>query len=127
MPTQPQLLLLQKTMVITEGIGRALAPELNMWALAQPLIEDWAVRNLSPPARAYDALQKGSETLRRLPELAQKVEGIIDETAASGFRLHADTVDDLARRRAQSGGRTMLWLWALSALALLVALIALIA
>ena len=39
METQPQLLLLQKTMVMAEGVGRALDPDLNMWAAAQPLIE----------------------------------------------------------------------------------------
>jgi ubiquinone biosynthesis protein len=126
MPTQPQLLLLQKTMVLTEGIGRALAPDLNMWALAQPLIEDWALRHLSPPARARDAAESGLETLRRLPDLANKLEGIIEETSASGFRLHADTVDDLARRQSDARARANRWLWPLVGVALLLALIALL-
>tara|TARA_Y100001934_G_scaffold232849_1_gene281939 strand:+ start:24742 stop:26298 length:1557 start_codon:yes stop_codon:yes gene_type:complete len=124
MPTQPQLLLLQKTMVLTEGIGRALAPQLNMWALSQPLIEDWALRNLSAPARALDAAERSVEILRQLPELAAKVEDIIDETAASGFRLHADTLDDLARRQVESRARAVRWLWPATGLALLLALIA---
>ncbi len=51
METQPQLLLLQKTMVVAEGVGRALNPELNMWQLAQPLIEDWIAENLGPQAQ----------------------------------------------------------------------------
>ena len=42
METQPQLLLLQKTMMVTEGVGRMLNPNLNMWELARPLIEQWA-------------------------------------------------------------------------------------
>jgi ubiquinone biosynthesis protein len=120
------LLLLQKTMVLTEGIGRALAPDLNMWALAQPLIEDWALRHLSPPARARDAAESGLETLRRLPDLANKLEGIIEETSASGFRLHADTVDDLARRQSDARARANRWLWPLVGVALLLALIALL-
>lgn len=124
MPTQPQLLLLQKTMVLTEGIGRTLAPDLNMWALSQPLIEDWAMRNLSPPARMRDAAERGVETLRRLPELANKVEDIIEETAASGFRLHSDTVDDLARRQSEARARATRWLWPIAGLALLLSLIA---
>ena len=45
METQPQLLLLQKTMVVAEGVGRALNPDLNMWQLAQPLIESWIADN----------------------------------------------------------------------------------
>ena len=44
METQPQLLLLQKTMVVAEGVGRALNPNINMWQLAQPLIEAWMAR-----------------------------------------------------------------------------------
>ncbi|MBC6441043.1 MAG: hypothetical protein GDA49_11680 [Rhodospirillales bacterium] len=68
----------------------------------------------------------GAATLRRLPELAQKVEDITDETSASGFRLHTDTVDDLARRLAEIGSRATTALWAAAWLALLVAAIALI-
>ena len=127
MPTQPRLLLLQKTMVVAEGVGRALAPEVNMWALARPLIEDWAGSNLSPPARAADAARRGVSTLRRLPDLARKIEGLVDETSASGFRLHADTVDDLARRRAAGRSTTSVWLWGLAGSALLAALLALVA
>ena len=41
MEPQPQLVLLQKTMVVAEGVGRALNPNVNMWQLAQPLVEDW--------------------------------------------------------------------------------------
>ncbi|MCY3828426.1 MAG: 2-polyprenylphenol 6-hydroxylase, partial [Rhodospirillaceae bacterium] len=41
METQPQLLLLQKTMLVTEGVGRTLNPDINMWTLARPLIEAW--------------------------------------------------------------------------------------
>ena len=41
METQPQLLLLQKTMLLAEGVGRSLNPELNIWSLSRPLIETW--------------------------------------------------------------------------------------
>src|SRR5690606_2811906 len=41
METQPQLLLLQKTMLVAEGVGRRLAPQVNMWSLTQPLVESW--------------------------------------------------------------------------------------
>ena len=50
---QPQLLLLQKNMLIAEGVSRQLNPRLNIWTLAQPLIEEWMVENRGPPgARA---------------------------------------------------------------------------
>jgi len=59
MKTQPQLLLLQKTMLMAEGLSRHLAPDENMWVLSQPLIEDWAREHLSPAARVRDAVKGG--------------------------------------------------------------------
>ncbi len=51
MEVQPQLLLLQKTTIVVEGIGRMLNPDLNMWQLAEPWIKKWAVKNISPEAK----------------------------------------------------------------------------
>lgn len=58
METQPQLLLLQKTMVVVEGIGRSLDPEINMWQLAEPWIKKWAAKNLSPEAKILRVIKK---------------------------------------------------------------------
>ena len=55
METQPQLLLLQKTLLMAEGMCRRLSPEENMWVLAKPQIERWARENLGPEARLRDA------------------------------------------------------------------------
>jgi len=60
METQPQLLLLQKTMVVIEGLARELAPEANIWEMARPLVAAWVARNMGPTAR----LQHGAEELR---------------------------------------------------------------
>lgn len=57
METQPQLLLLQKTTIIVEGIGRMLNPELNMWKLAEPWIKKWAAKNISPEAKVLRILK----------------------------------------------------------------------
>lgn len=51
MEVQPQLLLLQKTIVMVEGVGQQLDPEINMWQLAEPWIKKWAAKNLSPEAK----------------------------------------------------------------------------
>lgn len=67
METQPQLLLLQKTMVVAEGVGRSLNPDVNMWQVAQPLIENWILVNLGPQGRLRDALRWGGVAIRRLP------------------------------------------------------------
>ncbi|MGB0749534.1 MAG: 2-polyprenylphenol 6-hydroxylase [Magnetospiraceae bacterium] len=74
METQPQLLLLQKTMLVAEGTGRSLNPNINMWFLAQPLIEDWIKQNLGPQARARDAASDLGAVLERLPRTLSNVE-----------------------------------------------------
>lgn len=51
MSTQPQLILLQKSMVILEGIGKSLDDDINMWKLAEPWIKKWAAKNISPEAK----------------------------------------------------------------------------
>ena len=52
MEQQPQLVLLQKTMAVSEGVGRVLNPNVNIWQLAQPLVEGWIRANLGPEAQA---------------------------------------------------------------------------
>lgn len=56
MPTQPQLLLLQKTTMLVEGVGASLDPNVNMWKLAEPWIKDWAKSNLGFDAKIRDSV-----------------------------------------------------------------------
>ena len=69
METQPQLLLLQKTMVLVEGVGRRLDPEVNIWTLAQPLIEGWMRDNRGPEAQLRQRLETVADMIDRLPRL----------------------------------------------------------
>ncbi len=72
MPVQPQLLLLQKTMVVLEGVGREINPNLNMWLLAEPLIREWMIDNLGPVGKvrsAREQFSKVSGSVAILPEL----------------------------------------------------------
>jgi len=78
METQPQLLLLQKTMVVAEGVGRYLNPDVNMWQLAQPMVEDWMRRNLSPQAEIQRTVVEGLEAARRLPQLLRRTERLVE-------------------------------------------------
>ena len=78
MRTQPQLLLLQKTMVVAEGVGRLLNAKVNMWQLAQPLVEDWIAANLGPRARLEQVVADGFETAGRLPALVRRLEDALD-------------------------------------------------
>ena len=78
METQPQLLLLQKTMLVTEGVGRRLNPRVNMWSMARPLIESWMREHRGPEARVREAIRHAFETFERLPQLVSR----LDETVA---------------------------------------------
>ena len=69
MPVQTQLLLLQKTMLMAEGMGTKLNPKVNIWELAQPLIEEWMQSHFGPRATAGRALEDLAQGLRRLPRL----------------------------------------------------------
>ncbi|MEE8392997.1 MAG: 2-polyprenylphenol 6-hydroxylase [Rhodospirillales bacterium] len=122
MEAQPQLLLLQKTMLVSEGTGRRLAPEANMWLLARPLIEDWVGENLGPDARLRDGAIEMASFMKRLPKTLENLEKGAAMLAEGGVRLHPGTIRDL---QASSARRVSMpsWLAAVLALALIVALI----
>src|SRR5205085_2380918 len=61
MKTRPELLLLQKTMVVVEGVARALDPNLDMWATAEPVVREWVERHLGPVGRLEDAAAGAGE------------------------------------------------------------------
>jgi ubiquinone biosynthesis protein len=77
-------------MVVAEGVGRRLNPNVNMWQLAQPLIESWMIDNLGPQAQIRTVIDDGIETLRRLPHLIERAERALEATLDHGVKL--DTV-----------------------------------
>lgn len=101
MATQPQLLLLQKTMLVAEGVGRKLNPEVNIWELARPLIEAWTRDNLGPDAKLRDGLEDLTDGLERLPKAIADAGRASAQLADGGIKLHPDSVRALgADRRA---------------------------
>jgi ubiquinone biosynthesis protein len=116
MPVQPQLVLLQKNMMMAEGVSRSLDPNLNIWLLAEPLIAGWVRRNRGPHVQAQRAAQEIHQMLVRLPHLARQADSVLDRLAEAS-REGAKTAHE-ARVIGPS-----VWL---SALALLVALAALL-
>jgi ubiquinone biosynthesis protein len=96
METQPQLLLLQKTMVVAEGVGRALNPAVNIWTLARPLVEQWMRENLGPEAQLREAVAEGVEALRRLPATLGRLERLLEAGPRPGPERQGDGRDRLA-------------------------------
>ena len=69
MQTQPQLLLLQKTMVVVEGVARKLDPEANIWEISKPVLEKWLKETKDPLSEIGNILRDTSEVFKKLPEL----------------------------------------------------------
>ena len=76
METRTELILLQRTMVVVEGVARTLDPNLNMWKAAQPVVEEWMKENIGPKAVKRD-LEATFKVLSRfgprMPEMAEKL------------------------------------------------------
>lgn len=126
METRPELILLQKSMVIVEGVARSLDPNLNMWGAAEPVAREWMEDNLGLLGRIREAgtgAQSIGEVLLKTPGLLQKAENAItgfSSMARDGIRLDDHTVARIANRRAQHNRLTpvAIWLAALSLAAL---------
>ncbi len=73
MAVQPHLLLLQKTMVMVEGVALTLDPDVNMWEVAEPFVKEWMRGELGPLSRGADALVLGMRALVQLPRVFRQL------------------------------------------------------
>ncbi len=71
MQTQPQLLLLQKTMVVVEGVARKLNPETNIWETSKPVLEDWLKKTKDPLNTIGETIKTTTEVIKRIPEFPE--------------------------------------------------------
>ena len=126
MQTRPELLLLQKTMVVVEGVARTLDPHFNMWKTAEPVVSDWIAANLGPRGMLNDA-REGVGALvalvRQAPDLAARTERLsreIDTVAQKGLRFDPETAEAIGRAEARHsrGGRLALWVIAIALVAI---------
>ena len=111
METQPQLLLLQKTMVVIEGVGRRLDPEINIWTLARPLIEGWMRDNRGPEARVRLGLETLADLAERVPRLVRSLETLVTDWSRQGVILHAETLAVQAAHRARHLAIVLVPVW----------------
>ncbi len=117
MQTRTELVLLQKTMVVVEGVSRTLDPAFNMWKTAEPVVGTWIRDNLGPRGMledARDGLGALVSLARQAPELAARTERLsreIDAMAENGLRFDAETARTIGREEARHtrSGRVALW------------------
>jgi ubiquinone biosynthesis protein len=131
MQTRPELLLLQKTMVVVEGVGRSLDPELNMWVASEPVVKDWMETQLGPGAQ-IEAAAEGAASVGRfmgdIPKLlgqAERTAEALSAMAEDGLRLDDHTVERLAEAqgRENRASRIGIWVGAIALAAIALALI----
>ncbi|HLH87733.1 MAG TPA: 2-polyprenylphenol 6-hydroxylase [Xanthobacteraceae bacterium] len=122
MRTRPELLLLQKTMVVVEGVGRSLDPKLDIWTAAEPVVREWMERHLGPVGRIEDAAQGAGELGRfigQMPGLLGRAGRIADQLDAAtrdGIVLAPETVAAIGRAEARRNRWTAAALWVIAAL-----------
>lgn len=119
MVVQPQLVLLQKTLLNIEGLGRQLYPDLDLWQTAKPFLENWFKQRLGPAAKIKELLGKFPEITEQLPEFPALVLHAIQSTAQMQQQMQLQN-QELALLRLQLKQTNTNTIWAvLSAAALI--------
>jgi ubiquinone biosynthesis protein len=122
MRTRPELLLLQKTMVVVEGVARSLDPRLDMWAVAEPVVREWIERHLGAVGLAEGAADGAAEVGRFLggvPQLLSRGASVVEQLDAitrDGLVLAPETIAAIGRAEARRSRWMTAALWVIAAL-----------
>jgi ubiquinone biosynthesis protein len=122
MRTRPELLMLQKTMVVVEGVARSFDKNLDMWATAEPVVREWIERNLGPAGQIENVTQGAGEVGRFLGEVphllgrAARVTDQLDAATRDGIVLAPETVAAIGQAEAQRNRWTSIALWVIAGL-----------
>lgn len=128
MQTRPELLLVQKTMVVVEGVARSLDPDFDMWVAAEPVVREWIERYLGPSgqldlaAEGAGAIGRLASELPRLAERAGRLSAEIDRMSEHGLRLDPETIAGIGRSEAHAARWGRVALWVIAAVAVVVGL-----
>jgi len=131
METRPELILLQKTMVVVEGVGRSLDPDLNIWVVAEPVAKEWLESQLGAGARLEQAAESAVSVGRfvgDIPKLLLQAERAADafaDMAEQGLRLDTNSVERLAQaqNRQDRTARVGIWVAAIALVAIALSLV----
>ena len=122
METQLSLVLLQKTMVVTEGVARTLDPDLDIWAVSKPVVSEWMRDNLGVKGQLQLAKRSGQELARialGLPEHLQNLRQTataLSTMAQQGVVLSDETVKALGAARNRTARWQAIALWVIAVL-----------
>jgi ubiquinone biosynthesis protein len=119
MRTRPELLLLQKTMVVVEGVARSLDPKLDMWTVSEPVVREWVERHLGPAGRIENAAEGAVGFLSGVPSLMSRGAVLVEHLDAitrDGLVLAPETVAAIGAAEARRSRWTAVALWVIAGL-----------
>ena len=104
MQTQPQLLMLQKTMVVVEGVARKLNPDTNIWETSKPVLESWLRETKDPINTFAEGLKSTTEVIKRLPdfpEIMDKANQALTLLASGQIPLNSNSFTALNEKKSE--------------------------
>jgi len=121
MRTRPELILLQKTMVVVEGVARSFDPKLDIWKIADPVVREWIERNLGPVGRIQGAMAGAGDlgrVLAGLPTIAARSVAVLEQLETmtrEGLTLSPETIAAMGRTEGRKSRWRTLALWIIAA------------
>jgi ubiquinone biosynthesis protein len=121
MQTRPELILLQKTMVVVEGVARGFDPKLDIWKIADPVVREWIERNLGPIGRVQSAMSGAGELGRvatHLPAMASRAVAVLENLermSREGITLSPETIAAMGRSEGRKNRWRTVALWIIAA------------
>jgi ubiquinone biosynthesis protein len=121
MRTRPELILLQKTMVVVEGVARSFDPKLDIWKVANPVVREWIERNLGPTGRIQSAMSGAGDlgrVLTGLPMIAARSVAVLEQLETmtrEGLTLSPQTIAAMGRAEGRKSRWRTLALWIIAA------------
>ncbi|HLZ04390.1 MAG TPA: 2-polyprenylphenol 6-hydroxylase [Bradyrhizobium sp.] len=121
MRTRPELILLQKTMVVVEGVARSFDPRLDIWKTADPVVREWIERNLGPLGRIQGAVLGAGELthlLSKLPDIANRAVTVLEQLETmtrEGLVLSPDTIAAMGRSEGRKNRWRTIAIWIIAA------------
>ncbi len=122
MRTRPELILLQKTMVVVEGVARGFDPKLDIWKIADPVVREWIERNLGPVGRIQGAMSGAGDLARHLtalPVLAGRAVAVLEQLETmtrEGITLSPETIAAMGRSEGRKSRWRTIALWVIAAI-----------